>query len=172
MIAAFPAGAAPLAIGTMLALAALSLVLWPLLGDDTAAETAIASPARAQTRRQAALAAAKLEEIEFDRETGKLSESDYADARMRLTQDVQRAHGAPHTVAGADDNDPVEAAIRRARARQKSCSTCGPRTEPDATYCSNCGRYLAESCGSCHVPVREPAAAYCSSCGEALATLG
>ncbi len=171
MIAALPEGSTPLAIGTLLALAALSLVLWPLLGDDTSAGKAIASPNHARLRQKAARDAAELHEIEFDRETGKLSESDYAETKLRLTQGAHGAAASLGTSAGADDNDPVEAAIRRARARQKSCVTCGPRTEPDATYCSNCGRYLADTCGSCHAPVREPAAAYCSSCGESLSTL-
>jgi len=39
-------------------------------------------------------------------------------------------------------DDEVEAAIRRAGASLVSCEECGPRPEPDAVYCSNCGRKL------------------------------
>jgi predicted amidophosphoribosyltransferase len=46
---------------------------------------------------------------------------------------------------------------------------CGPRPEPDAIYCSTCGRYLAASCAHCHAPITEIGARYCGSCGETLA---
>lgn len=41
------------------------------------------------------------------------------------------------------DEDPVEAEVRRARARLRVCPECGPRPEPAARYCSRCGRALA-----------------------------
>jgi hypothetical protein len=65
-------------------------------------------------------------------------------------------------------DDAVEAAIRRARATLKSCGACGPRTEPDATYCSNCGKYLPGECARCHAPVTGTGASFCSECGGAL----
>ena len=52
------------------------------------------------------------------------------------------AANAPPRVIVTDDD--VEAAIRRARESQKSCATCGPRPEPDALYCSQCGVRLRE----------------------------
>jgi hypothetical protein len=39
-LVAFPQGAAPLAVGTILALGALSYVLWPLLGHDASRDVA------------------------------------------------------------------------------------------------------------------------------------
>jgi len=73
-LAAPPDGAIPLAVGTVLALGALTFVLWPLIGH-----------------------------------------------------------------AQVDDAD---SARQRAGAAQRVCDQCGPRPEPDATYCSQCGRYL------------------------------
>lgn len=67
--------------------------------------------------------------------------------------------------------DRVEAAIQRARAAQRSCAEHGPRSEPDATYCSECGRYLAEVCPSCGNKVEAAASRFCSHCGEHLSVV-
>lgn len=111
-----------LLVGTVLSLAALSFVLYPLLFDSPLAvftpSENLLSPGDA--RRNAAVEA--LREIEFDRETGKLSDADYAALRATYTQravDVMRGGDLP------------------------ACSRCGPRPEPDAVFCSNCGTPIA-----------------------------
>ena len=109
-------------------------------------------------------------DIEFDRATGKLSDADYADLKARYTQralDAMRAEGvAP---AGPPVGDAVEAAVLAYRARLRSCARCGPRPEPDAIYCSNCGAYLDEKCAGCGRVVEEEGAAFCAGCGRQLA---
>jgi hypothetical protein len=198
---AIPEGAIPLAVGTLLALAGLSVVLSPLLGGvaesagDGAAGASSAGPARGKTagpRRDAAPVAAggdgtesaveALREIEFDRETGKLSDEDYAALKARYTRaalEELRAADASRTAPAAalptggtavlSLHDAVEAAIRRAREAQPACSVCGPRPEPDATYCSSCGRFLPGRCPGCGAPVELVGAAYCAGCGVRLA---
>lgn len=109
----------PLVVGTVLALAALSFVLYPLLSSDGTLNSAtgiLTNDPRDPTRNSAVDA---LREIEFDRATGKLSETDYAELKTAYTQRalaVMRSSGA---------------AI---------CDNCGPRPESDAQFCSNCGR--------------------------------
>ncbi len=39
--------------------------------------------------------------------------------------------------------DDADSARQRANAAQRVCDQCGPRPEPDATYCSHCGNTLA-----------------------------
>lgn len=155
-----PEGTVPLVLGTVLALGALTLVLSPLLSgeaevraeDEKRAANEVARVQAARAKRlgraeeQLDGAVAALREIEFDRETGKLSDSDYAELKTRYTREALtelRASDAREasiavanasTVLGlADAADPVEAAIRRARDNQRSCGDCGPRPEPDAT---------------------------------------
>jgi hypothetical protein len=183
---ALPEGSMPLVVGTALALGALTLVLSPLL-------SAIDPPTDTPAKRKAAKRAAEIDvpstavdalrEIEFDRETGKLSESDYADLKQRYTREALaelRAAESPSGTAVArtsvidagsasESLDPVEAAIARARADVRSCGVCGPRPEPDATYCSSCGRYLPEKCGSCGTSIDLVGSRFCSGCGEQLA---
>jgi len=187
-IAALPDGAIPLAVGTALALVGLSAVLMPLLGDGEHPDTSRARDARGRAARTvrdhaeipADSAVVALREIEFDRETGKLSDADYADLKTRYTQlalDEMRAAAALSSVERATpdtpraryvDVDPVEAAIQRARDSQRVCDACGPRPEPDATYCSDCGGYLAGSCGECGTPVDVAGSHFCTNCGESL----
>ena len=156
-----------LVLGTLLAVGALAFVLYPLFG-----ETALAPAPVAMSVTQAAGAAEQeavvaLREIEFDRATGKLSDADYGELHARYTERALAAMrgGVPDNVEG----DPVELAVLAYRARLRECGTCGPRPEPDAAYCSNCGRYLPGACGSCGSAVSEPAAAYCGACGRQLA---
>lgn len=112
-----------------------------------------------------------LREVEFDRETGKLSESDYAALKSTYTREALaalRSEETPPPPAGVAD-DEVEAIILKYRARPTSCEACGPRPEPDAIYCSSCGRYLAGVCGGCGARITEPGARFCPACGGSLA---
>ncbi len=172
MLAALPDGALALAVGTALALGGLSLVLSPLVNDGSDAATKVKPQAKNMQATEAEDGAvAALREIEFDRETGKLSDSDYSELKTRYTQaaleELRAADRGGNTVTAT--LDPVEAAIERARAQQQSCIDCGPRLEPDAVYCSDCGRYMPGNCGHCGAKVAEPGSAFCAKCGEGLA---
>jgi len=105
-----------LLIGTALAVASLCFVLYPLFRSD------ISVPQRAVGRKQRpTLAVDALRELEFDRETGKISDSDYEPLKARYT----------------------EQALAVMRAGTASvCEKCGPRLERDAEFCSNCGAAL------------------------------
>jgi hypothetical protein len=111
-------------------------------------------------------AVAALREIEFDRATGKLSDSDYAQLKERYTREAlaqMRSTGSPAVV------DEIEAAIRAYRAQRPACAVHGPRPETDAAFCSECGRYLAGACERCGRQVEEIGARFCSACGHRLA---
>ncbi len=110
----------PLIVGTALALFALAFVLHPLFfpPSRTYAESVI----RETAERFSTPAVDALREIEFDKETGKLSESDYDALRVSYT----------------------ERALSELRQKQApGCPACGPRPESDAQFCSNCGLTLS-----------------------------
>jgi ribosomal protein L40E len=103
-----------LLVGTALAVTSLLYVLFPLLRVEVAAA---ARTSRTNLRPQNS-AVDSLRELEFDRETGKISDADYAPLKARYTEQalvVLRAGNAP------------------------VCEVCGPRPQPDAQFCSNCG---------------------------------
>lgn len=111
----------PLVVGTLLALGTLSFVLYPLFmtGSFSGPAPTPIRPDADEAARNPALDA--LREIEFDRETGKLSDADYSALRTEYTQ---------RAVAVMRGGDGVV------------CPTCGPRPEKDAVFCSNCGAAL------------------------------
>ncbi|MGH7616781.1 MAG: double zinc ribbon domain-containing protein [Gemmatimonadaceae bacterium] len=81
-----------------------------------------------------------------------------------------RRQPAAASVGGAiATDDEIEAAVRAYRAGHASCPSCGPRPEPDAVYCSTCGRYLRDRCADCGAPVEALDARYCVNCGHRLA---
>ena len=105
-----------LLIGTALAVASLCYVLYPLYRADV---TPVARATRAGKRQSPAVEA--LRELEFDRQTGKISDSDYDTLKSRYTTQALTAMRA--------GNAPI-------------CENCGPRPEADADYCSRCGAAL------------------------------
>jgi hypothetical protein len=156
----------PLIVGAILAVFALVFVLYPLFAD---ASHAVRRSGDHDAPAPGAEAVQALREIEFDRETGKLSDSDYDALKARYTRDAVAAFRDEDAELSGASGDAAEAVILRYRQRQQGCAVCGPRPEPDAIYCSTCGRYLAASCARCHAPVTEVGARYCGACGETLA---
>jgi len=111
---------------------------------------------------------AALREIEFDRQTGKLSDADYTALKASYTERaLAELRAEPQEPAAAPD--PVESLVLDFRAQRRTCAEHGARPESDAAYCSECGRYLAGACPTCGAAITEPAARFCTGCGNALA---
>jgi hypothetical protein len=154
-----------LVAGTVLAIGALAFVLYPLFFESPSAPPRASAPPAA---RSDDIAIAALREIEFDRVTGKLSDADYAQLKAQYTRQALADMRRPGAIAPNPD-DEVEALIRAYRAQRPTCAQCGPRPEPDAAFCSNCGRYLSGSCEHCARRVEEIGARFCAACGHRLA---
>jgi ribosomal protein L40E len=106
-----------LLVGTALAVASLCFVLYPLFRADIS--VAQRKSGNAKPRNIAAVDA--LRELEFDRQTGKISDSDYEPLKARYTAQAL--------------------AVMRA-GNASVCEKCGPRPEADAEFCSRCGSPL------------------------------
>jgi len=123
-----------------------------------------------------AVALRALKEIEFDRATGKLSDTDYDALKAEYTA---AALAALRAEPGSREGPPPPAAQRapavagptRLPAPAPVCPTHGPRPEPDAVFCSECGRRLAAAPGFCTRcgTALERDARYCHSCGARVA---
>lgn len=157
-----------LVAGIVVAVAALALVLEPLVRGDTDQGTSTSSvddldftdiQESESPKIQALLA---LKEIEFDRATGKLSDEDYGALKKQYANVALaaiKAEDAAGVEAEEAGDDAAEAAIRRARSgSQKVCPSCGPRSDTDSAFCSDCGKPLVAAGGPNH----------CASCGEAV----
>jgi hypothetical protein len=153
-----------LVLGTLLAVSALAFVLYPIFFG---AVQQVPMPIMPRLN-EGDSAVAALREIEFDRATGKLSDVDYADLKARYTKDAIAAMRRKEAGEPAMD-DEIEAAVRAYRDAHPACPEHGVRPEPDAVYCSDCGRYLHNRCAGCGAPVVEQDARFCVSCGTRLA---
>ncbi|MBI1722326.1 MAG: hypothetical protein HYR48_00285 [Gemmatimonadetes bacterium] len=138
--------------GLIIALAAVFVVLEPVLRPAVWAPDRLAAFDDDATlaRRDTALAA--LKEIEFDRATGKLSDEDYERLRAKYTTEALEALRAADAAfpdrltAGppASAADTVEALIASARESSKSngrkyCIECGSGLEGSGRFCVECG---------------------------------
>lgn len=160
-----------LIIGTVLAIAAMTWVLAPLFRANAGTTLVPVTLPRQDVAARRERAVEALREIEFDRATGKLADSDYEMLKARYTRQAVAAMRSESGAALVDETE-VEAAIRRAREEQANvpaCSVHGPRPEPDAIYCSECGRFLRGACVHCGAPASAPGARFCEGCGHRLA---
>lgn len=126
-----------MAIEIVGALAVAALVLWlvfePLFFSPRPGLAIPEPDAPEETRRGTALLA--LKEIEFDRETGKLSDRDYDMLKERYSVEALSALAAEAAV-------PLPASLPDVPVLA-ICPRCGPRPERDAMFCSWCGRPIA-----------------------------
>jgi hypothetical protein len=133
-----------------------------------------------ETRSGMALLA--LKEIEFDLATGKLSDADYAMLKERYSNEAlvaldQDQSDEQRVAATVDPEALVAARLSQLRSAHASgtpapplCPGCGPRPEPDALFCSSCGRLLAEAtfCVSCGQRLSADSR-FCTGCGSKVA---
>jgi hypothetical protein len=156
---------------------ALFLVLRPLFSppDDRPAPAEPLDPE--ETPKGVALTA--LKEIEFDRETGKLSDADYELLKRKYTAAALAALRAEEQAAPAPADveamiaarvNTLRSAATPAPAGVPACPSCGPRPEAGAAYCSTCGRRLqaAGACDRCGAPL-SPESRFCEGCGTRVA---
>jgi len=114
-----------------------------------------------------------LKEIEFDRETGKLSEDDYAFLKQKYTVEALSALRA-ETDSPRTDVEALVAArlavIRGGGEGGTACSGCGAPGEPGTRFCPACGTALGGPtvCANCGSEL--PAGSrFCGACGGQVA---
>jgi hypothetical protein len=156
---------APIVLGVVAAGAGLAFVLLPMFaGSWPSTRSRPRGVGLAVSSEESTRAIDALREIEFDRETGKLSDADYA-----LLKATYTASALSELRAEGETDPGRRSAAPTAAAAAWDCPSCGPRPEAEALFCSQCARYLPGSCQSCGATVVEPAARYCAEGGHRLA---
>src|SRR5204863_7581774 len=149
-----------LILGILLAAGATYFVLRPILrpplesaGSEPAGDEG-EDPADDMSPQTVALRA--LKEIEFDRATGKLSDTDYEQLKAKYTAEALAA------MRGEEGRGTRDGVTRRvptpppSPVPRPSCPEHGTPPEVDAVFCPQCGRRLGQAPG------------YCARCGSAL----
>jgi len=130
--------------GLLLIVVAAAYVAAPFFAAQ-AAEDALApatpgSDQRERLERQKFEAYAAIKEAEFDHQTGKLSEADFAALRGKY------AAQAAEALAALDAADAARSkAIGKRPGRIAFCPMCGRAVPPRANFCPGCGRSLTEA---------------------------
>lgn len=159
----------------LVGLALLWVVFEPMLGPPRISTSRLGDLDELEETRKG-LALTALKEIEFDRETGKLSDADYAYLKSRYTSAAIEALREEEASPGGDAIERLVAervrVVRAAAAGADAitCPDCGVRPEPDAIFCSSCGRRIGgpAACGSCGVAL-EAGSRFCTHCGGRIA---
>lgn len=119
------------------------LILAPILEDEPADPSGGEDGGSPADRKEAALDA--LEELQFEHETGKLSDEDYRRLRSKYARAAVRARreeeGTTATAAGAGGGPPGEE-VPPASGESAYCPECGAEAGEDARYCAQCGAEL------------------------------
>jgi hypothetical protein len=164
--------------GVLLALGAVWYVMGPVLrpavaGRGTANGGAGAEAAGAgdDDLSPRAVALRALKEIEFDRATGKLGDTDYDELKQRYTAEALTALRVEEGPGTGDVVAAVPAGSRLPAPGSRVCPDHGPAAEPDAVFCSTCGRRLGSGPGFCSRcgTALEPGASFCNACGVPVA---
>ena len=164
-------------VGVLFAAATVWFVLQPIFRLDLESAVSVDSvmdddgddPDDDFSARAVALRA--LREIEFDRATGKLSDADYEGLRAKYTEEALAALRAGDAGRGTGEGSTPVQTRPPSLVPRPVCPTHGLRPEPDAAFCSECGRRLGTAqaycarCGS----VLESDARYCHGCGSRVA---
>ena len=150
----------------ILAVAAISLALYPLFGLDR-------RPARASapidpnlenvlSAREATYSAIK--DLETDHAMGKLSDADYGTLRAKYEGK------ALAILQKLDAVQPAVPQTPQATATNGACAQCGTPTVAGAKFCRGCGASLAATCASCGTPFATDSK-FCRRCGSPVGAL-
>jgi len=161
-----------LIVGVLLAAGATYYVLLPILRPppEPSADTGVGDegddPDDDMSPRAVAFRA--LKEIEFDRATGKLSDTDYESLKAKYTEEALVAMRGEQ---GAGSREQKLKPAPRTPLPAPACSEHGTPSEVDAVFCPQCGKRLGRAAGYCARcgTGLETDARYCNSCGARVA---
>ena len=161
-----------LILGVLLAAGATYYVLIPILRPPQESANRVAADDEgddpADDMRPQTVALRALKEIEFDRATGKLSDTDYDQLKAKYTQE---ALAALREESGVRSLEPGLKPAPDSRLPAPRCPEHGTPSEVDAVFCPQCGRRLGGApgyCARCGTAL-DDGARYCNRCGARVA---
>ncbi len=115
---------------------------------------------------------AALRDLDFDHQTGKVAEEDYAPTRAEL---LARAAQAMAQDSDSTLEDVLERRVKEIRRQLDEagpsayCAQCGSRLLPGDRFCPRCGDSQTQACPSCGRPTKAEHR-FCVGCGHRLQT--
>lgn len=114
-------------------------------------------------KQQEEIALKKLRDLDFDYQTGKVSEEDYHPLRNQLVADA-----AQLIEAVKQEEARLEEQLHarwQAKAQKEKCPACGGVLTPEDRFCPTCGQPVITNCQNCGKTIR-PGDLFCPACGS------
>ncbi len=110
-----------------------------------------------------------LQDLDFEKAAGKVSDTDYETARTHYLARVSAVMEKMDALA-PQKQKPAKSTKKAAKRKQKlggevACESCGEANPKGSNFCLECGKPIAATCASCGESL--PAEArFCNACGE------
>ena len=124
-----------------LAVLTIAFVAYPFFKETAPAVDAAEDEKLKELQSRRDTAYSMLKELEFDFQSGILTEEDYRDLESRYKQKaISILKDIDNMEAGDDVEDEIEKQVRELRSGAGCfCSQCGTRCQKDARFCFRCG---------------------------------
>jgi membrane protease subunit (stomatin/prohibitin family) len=162
----------------------VAFVLYPVFTEATAGAPAAfdeAELALADLRDKKAMLYEVIQELDFEKASGKVSDSDYESTRNNYLAQVTAvmekldALAPPESPSDPPSKKPASTRTKKSAKKQtgqksqsdRECVSCGELNPKGSNFCLECGKPFALTCASCgeSVPAK---ARFCNACGENL----
>jgi rRNA maturation endonuclease Nob1 len=162
---------AAILIGLSLLIVAIPIVAGPVVNEKRERQFLVDGhqEPEALARYQETLVA--LQDLEFDRQLGVISEDDYETSRAQLLTTAAHSLEATTTQQAMDLDAKIEAAVRTRRqqtdqstAKSLACYQCGEEMAAEDKFCTVCGSRATPVCPGCGRQ-SNPGDKYCAACG-------
>jgi len=153
----------------------VAFVLHPVFTEATAGATPAFDEAElklADLRDKKAMLYEVIQDLDFEKASGKISDSDYESTRNNYLAQVAAVMEQLDAVAPPEPKKPKTKQSAKKQTRRKSqsdleraCASCGKRNPKGSNFCLECGKPFALTCASCGESVLAKAR-FCNACGE------
>ena len=154
----------------------VAFVIYPVFTEATAgapAEFDEAELALTDLRDQKAMLYELIQDLDFEKASGKISDGDYESARNNYLAQVAAvmekldARAPPEKTGSTKKKKPAKTKNRRESQGdlERACVGCGELNPKGSNFCLECGKPLALTCASCGESVPSKAR-FCNACGE------
>lgn len=115
-----------------------------------------------------------LSDLDFDFQSGKINQEDYANLRGQLVTEASKYVQATPEIEKTGVDDAIEELIQARKAALQNvhiCKKCGHALHQGDRFCPGCGEVVQAFCPKCGHEVSGDDE-FCSSCGTPLGSLG
>lgn len=146
----------------------VAFVLFPVFTEATdgaPAEFDEAALALADLRDQKAMLYEVIHDLDFEKDSGKISDDDYKTTRNHYLAQVAAVMEKLDALAAPEKAPDTKKQPRQESKDARKCASCGELNPKGSNFCLECGKPFDRTCASCgeNVPAK---ARFCNACGE------